>query len=87
MHGDYYVLWTPPIHEALKEEAAKSTPWAYQGIPSTLRWSSEDFALPCIIQELYEVVLKVFSTKAIHTIWRVINILISEGDEFLSCLK
>ena len=50
-------------------------------------YSSEEFALPCIIQELYSVVRKVFSTKAIHIIWRVINILISEGDEFLSCLK
>ena len=59
---------TPPVREAFKEEEAKSTSWAYQAIHSTLEYSREDFALPCIIQELYQVVRKVLSTKAIHTI-------------------
>ena len=33
----YYVPWTPPVREALKDEEAKSTAWAYRGIHSTLR--------------------------------------------------
>ena len=35
--GLYYVPWTPPVREALKDEEAKSTAWAYRGIHSTLR--------------------------------------------------
>ena len=33
----YYVPWTPPVREALKDKEAKSTAWAYRGIHSTLR--------------------------------------------------
>ena len=33
----FYVPWTPPFREALKEEEAKSTARAYRGIHSTLR--------------------------------------------------
>ena len=33
----YYVPWTPPVREALKDEEAKTTTWAYRGIHSTLR--------------------------------------------------
>ena len=33
----YYVPWTPPVREALKDEEAKSTAWSYRGIHSTLR--------------------------------------------------
>ena len=31
----YFVPWTPPVGEAVRDEEAKSTIWAYQGIPST----------------------------------------------------
>ena len=33
----YYVPWSPPVGEAVRDEEAKITTWAYQGIPSTLR--------------------------------------------------
>ena len=33
----YYVPWSPPVGEAVRDEEAKSTTWAYLGIPSTLR--------------------------------------------------
>ena len=33
----YYDPWSPPVGAAVRDEEAKSTTWAYQGIPSTLR--------------------------------------------------
>ena len=43
----YYVPWTPHVREALKEEEAKSTTWAYQGIHYTLR-SGMNTAVKCL---------------------------------------
>ena len=54
----------------------EGTTWAYQGIHPLWQYSSEDFALPYIIQEWYEVLRIVFSTTAIHTIGDDINVLI-----------
>ena len=44
-------------------------------------YSSEELALVYMTEELHYAIRKVFSTKAIHTVWHVINVLISVEDE------
>ena len=81
-HGDYTPsLGLHPFVKHSKRKKLKVRHGLTRPFIPLWEYSSEDFALPCTIQELYQVVRKVFSTKAIHTIGRVSNVLISVGDE------
>ena len=68
-HGDYTTsLGLHPFVKHSKRKKLKVPHGPTRPFIPLCEYSSEDFALPCVTQELYQVVRKVFSTKAIHTI-------------------
>ena len=68
-HGDYTTsLGLHPFVKHSKRKKLKVRHGPTRPFIPLWEYSSENFALPCTIQELYQVVRKVFSTKAIHTI-------------------